>query len=257
MKTTTLVALFTTFILGTASAHAEGETLAALNSGDVVEDYRGVANDIVEKLVPIELDAPYKYRRNRHGFMVDLGYENLQFINYYSIIDGNTQFYDMFGDIEIPMYNVQASYKYNFGIGSLAANLGLGYATYSSNDSGVARTLSLTKYSLSVSYIMDMLFDEPYVAPYATFGINQFTIEEEAGAKKESTGIEAAYFYSFGALIQLNWLDPGVSRQALKDNGLQNTYLDIHVSVLEPSLTSGEPNTETEYSIGAGLRMEF
>lgn len=249
LKTKTLVTIITTFILGCAIAHAE--------LTDVVEDYREVNNDIVQKIIPVELNAPYKYRRETHGFTIDMGYENLQFINYYSIVDGTTQFYDMFGDIEIPLYYLQGGYKYNFGIGALTANLGIGQANYFSRDSGISRELIVTKYSVSASYIMDVLFDEPYIAPYASFGINQFTLEEQAGDVKASTGIEAAYFYSFGALIQLNWIDQKAALGGLRDNGLQNTYVDVHVSVYEPGLDPDDPNTETEYSLGAGIKMEF
>jgi hypothetical protein len=246
----TLVAVATTLIVSTARA--------ATDTSDIVEDYRQPpTNDIVEKFIAVDVFAPYKLRRNTSGFMLGLGVENAQFYNYDSIQDFKTTYFDMFGDSEIPIYNMQLSYKYNFSLGSLMANGGLGYGTYTSGVSGTIRSLNVTKYSLSASYVMDAIFDEPYAAPYVTFGVNQFNIEEKNGAETFSTGIEAAYFSTVGILLQLNWLDKRVSRDALRDFGLQNTYLDLFVTQFQPGLDPQDPNTETEYTFGAGLKLEF
>lgn len=245
----TLVALTTTLIVGVA--HSETET------PDVVEDYRQPMSDIVERYIPVEINAPYKIRRENDGFLFSIGYENVEMYNYMSLFDFTTAFHDMFGEIEIPIYNMQLGYKYNFMLGAMAANLGMGYGTYSSPDSGIFRTLSIIKYTLSASYIMDNIFDEPYAAPYATFGVNQFSLTERAGEEELSTGIEAAYFTSVGVLIQLNWLDSTVARRSLMEYGLENTYLDLYVSQFQPSIDETDPNTETEYTFGAGLKLEF
>jgi hypothetical protein len=245
----TLVAVTTTLIAV--------PTLAATEGSDVVEDYRTPVSDIVEMRIPMDMEASYKKRRNTNGFMFGLNYENAEMYKYVSILDFTTPYQDMFGSSEIPIYNVQLSYKYNFSLGSLAATGTLGYGTYSSDISGTMRTLSFTKYGISASYVMDMLFDEPYAAPYVTFGVNQFNIMEKNGEDSESTGIEAAYFYTVGVLIQLNWLDGAVSHAALKEYGLQNTYLDVFMTQFQPSLDAEDPNTETKFAFGAGMRMEF
>jgi hypothetical protein len=177
--------------------------------------------------------------------------------NYVSIIDFATLYYDMFGVTEIPLYNLQLSYKYNFFLGGVSLNTGIGYGTLTSKVSGSIRTIELTKYMLSASYIVDSLFDEPYVAPYVTFGMNQFGITEKNGEESFSTGIEAAYFYTVGALIQLNWLDQAAATRALMEYGLENSYLDVFVTQFQPSLDPLDPNTETEYTLGAGMRLEF
>ncbi|MBK9324646.1 MAG: hypothetical protein IPM97_17160 [Bdellovibrionaceae bacterium] len=243
LKLKTLVAMTTTLIVLTANA--------------AVEDYREQTNDIVEQHVPIEVDRPYREHRRNHGILFGLNYENTQMYNYVSIADFTTPFADMFGDIEIPIYNLYLSYKYNFLLGALTANLGGGYGTYTSSDSGILRTLSFAKYSASASYIADTIFKEPFVAPYVTFGANQFDITEGAGEEAYSAGVQLAYFYTAGLLIQLNWLDEAVSKKSLVDYGLENTYLDVFVSQFQPSIDPDDPNTETEYTFGAGMRLEF
>ncbi len=249
LKLKTLVAI-TTMLIAT-------QALGAVGDAAVVEDYREPLSDVVEMHIPIEVNQPYRDRRLDHGFMFGLNYENTQMFNYVSIVDFTTPFADMFGDIEIPIYNTSVGYKYNFLLGSLAANLGLGYGTYSSSDSGIFRSLTFTKYSASASYIADALFKEPYVAPYATVGVNQFDITEKAGEAEYSHGIQAAYFFTAGLLLQLNWLDEDVARKSIVDYGLENTYLDVFVTQFQPSVDPEDPNTETEYTFGAGLRLEF
>lgn len=245
----TLVAIATTFIAVTS--------LAEVDRSDIVEDLREPVSDIVEMRIPLEVNSPYKQRRETHGFLVGLNFENTEMFNYVSIIDFATPYYDMFGVTEIPIYNLQMSYKYNFSLGALSVNTGIGYGTFSSQVSGSIRTLEITKYMLSASYIADGLFDEPYVAPYVTFGMNQFGITEKNGEESFSTGIEAAYFYTAGVLIQLNWLDHEAATRALIEYGLENSYLDVFVTQFQPSLDPGDPNTETEYTLGAGVRLEF
>ncbi|RYZ89189.1 MAG: hypothetical protein EOP06_09700 [Proteobacteria bacterium] len=245
----TLVVVLTTFIAFAANA--------AIDEDEVIEDFRTPTSDLVELKLPVDTSSAYKERRGTHGFMFGLNYENVQFKDYVSIVDFNTTYYGMFGDSEFPIYNLLMSYKLNFVLGALTANAGIGYGTHSSEDSGTLHKLTVTKYNVSASYIVDNLFKEPYGAPYVSFGINQFNLDEKSGEVAISTGIEAAYFYSVGMLIQLNWLDQSVARDSLRDYGLENTYLDVYVSQFQSSQDGIDPNTQTEYNIGAGLKLEF
>ncbi|MGZ3798055.1 MAG: hypothetical protein ACXVB1_16915, partial [Pseudobdellovibrionaceae bacterium] len=240
----TFVCLSSTLIIGQVHA-SEVEP--------VVGDYR-TANDLVELHYPVEINVPYRDRRETSGFLFSLGYENVMLDRYVSIVDFTTFYQDMFGNSEFPVYGIELSYKYNFALGALTANFGFGYGTISDDGSGIARSLTLTKYTFSGSYIMDALFKEPYVAPYVTAGIMRIGLEETAADKTEKGNIDLLYFYQAGLLFQLNWLDPTVSKKNLLDYGLENTYLDIFVSKYEPSSNVNDPDTSTDYSIGAGIR---
>ncbi|HEY8271088.1 MAG TPA: hypothetical protein VIG33_09400 [Pseudobdellovibrionaceae bacterium] len=247
LLTATLVCLINTLIVSHALA-AEVEPIVA--------DYRS-ANDLVELHYPVETNLSYKERHETAGFMFSVGYENVILDRYVSIVDFTTFYQDMFGEAEFPVYGLNLSYKYNFSLGALTADFGLGYGSISDDGSGTVRSLELKKYSISGSYIMDMLFSEPYFAPYVTAGIMRLGLEEKAGEEKVTGNIDMLYFYQAGFLFQLNWLDPTVSRKNIIDYGLENTYLDIFVSKYEPSLDVNDPDTSTDYSIGAGIRMEF
>lgn len=244
----TLVGLFTTLIVSTTAVAAVAET-------DMVEDYRGTG-DLVELHYPIEVTAPYKQRREDHGFMFALGYENVMLNKYVSIIDFTTAYQHMFGETEFAVANIDLSYKYNFALGSLTATGGFGYGAISDNASGTERKLALTKLRASVSYIADNIFDEPYVAPYITGGMMNLGIEEKAGDAAEKHAVDTMFFQA-GLLFQLDWLDPSYSKRTISDLGLQNTYLDVFVMQYAKSSDAVDPNTSTDYSYGAGIRMEF
>jgi len=249
----TLVCTTATLIL--SAAHAATDDSG--KGGDIVEDYRKPVSDIVELHYPIEPDKPYKQRRNTNGFMLSIGYENVLFNQYLSAIDFTTPYSDMFGSSEIQVYKVEANYKFNFSLGSLMAGMGLGYGTLSSVGSGTMHSIEISKYSASLSYVMDALANEPYVAPYVTAGLMQLDLKETSETDSQSGSIQMAMFYQAGLLVQLNWLDDAVSRKALMDYGLQNTYADLFISHYEPSSSPDDPNTGTGWNLGAGLRLEF
>lgn len=244
----TLVGLSMTLIL--VHAHAAEE------SPDAVEDYRR-ANDLVELHYPVEIDLPYREHRGTHGFMFSVNYENVMLDRYVSVIDNTTFYQDMFGETEFPVYNLNLSYKYNFALGSLTANFGVGYGSIKEDATGVEHTLSLTKYMVSGTYIMDALFAEPYVAPYGTFGVMRLGLTEANPTQSVNGNIDMLYFMQAGLLIQLNWLEDGVARRSLVESGLENTYLDVFVSKYEPSSDINDPDTSTDYMLGAGLRLEY
>lgn len=227
-----------------------------INEGAIVEDYRN-SESLVEKHFPIEITASYKERREESAFMFSLNYENVMLDRYVSRLDSTVLYQDMFGESEFPVYNLDLSYKYNVFLGSFTGNVGIGYGSIVDDTTGVSYSLSLLKYNISASYIMDMLFDEPYAAPYVAAGVMRLKVEEKADAAAVTRSMGALAYYQAGVLIQLNWMDPSVSRKNITDYGLQNTYLDVFVSKYEPSSSLDDPDTSTDYSLGAGLRLEF
>lgn len=244
----TLVCFAMTLILSHAFA-AEG-------TQEEVEDYR-MSQGLVELHTPVEVEAPYRDRRNTHGFMVSLNYENVMLDRYVSVIDGTTFYQDMFGESEFPLYNLNFSYKFNFSLGSLATNFGVGYGSVEDETGGIYNSLSLTKYSASASYLMDALFEEPYAVPYGTFGVMRLSLDEKNATESVTGNIDMLYFMQAGVLLQLNWLEENLARESLVDYGLENTYLDIFVAKYEASPDVNDPDTSTDYMLGVGIRMEY
>lgn len=249
----TLVCLSTTLIV--SYSHAAVFANTGDRAEELVEDYSNTG--LVELHTPVVVDAPYRERRNTHGFLFGLYYENVMLDRYASIIDGTTLYQDMFGESEFPLYNLELSYKYNFKLGAITASLGAGYGEIESDGSGILRSLKMTKYQASVGYIMDTLFEEPYGAPYVSIGVMRVGIDEDDSTQTVGHDIDMLMHYQIGVMFQLNWLDSAVARHSLVDYGLQNTYLDVFVSQYSASESLDDPDTSTDYTIGAGLRLEY
>jgi hypothetical protein len=226
------------------------------NEDSLVEDYRNTEG-LVEMHYPIDADIPYKQRRPDTAFTFGLTYENFYPSNYSSIIDAADFYQDLFGEAEIPMVSADIGFKYNFTLGALLAGIGGGYGTLSETRGEVLRKVEFTKGSAYLGYLMDSVFDEPYVAPYITGGATIFSISETAGEETASGTTDNCFFYKAGVLVQLNWLEDDTSRKSLIDNGLQNTYLDLFVTQYSTSANEDDTDTETGINFGAGLKLEF
>lgn len=242
-----------------SGAASSSESSANLGGDEValVEDQRDVSEPLVEMHYPVDFDQPYKQRRETTAFTFGLSYENFYPQGFTSILDENDQYTDLFGETEIPMIGFDLGYKYNFALGGIFAGIGYGYATLSEKRGDVPRDLTLTKLSAHIGYVMDNVFEEPYIAPYILGGTTQFTIEESAGANSASGNTQTGFFYRVGALIQLNWMEDTTARTGLHDYGLQNTYLDIFMSQYTASVQDDDPNLETDPNFGAGIKLEF
>jgi hypothetical protein len=232
----------------------------------LVEDYREDTSNLVELHYPVDADVPYKQRRLTSAFTMGFSYENFYPNKYTSIINLTDSYNDMFGNSEIPMLNMDIGYKYNFSLGSLIAGVGIGIGRLTDSHKQIYSQLEFTKTMAYAGYVMDSIFNEPYVAPYFMGGTTLFSIKESVADETptgnvntvtESGSTNTGFFYKVGALIQLNWIEDDVFRKGLIDYGLQNTYLDVFVTQYTTSISEDDPDIETGINFGAGLRVEF
>jgi hypothetical protein len=213
---------------------------------------------LVEITYPVDTFASYKDRRITHGANVGINITNFVPYNWESQIDG--EYYgDTFGATPISLFCIEMGYKFNFVMGSISLMPGIGFGEQKADFNGVSRTMNVMKFSGKGMFALDNLFSEPYLVPYAAASVWQMRITEflETSTEKyvHPTGIGLEY--SFGALIQLNWLEPDLARQSLSNSGLQNTYIDLYVSQHMNSSSTNDPSTITAMDFGAGLRLEF
>jgi hypothetical protein len=226
----------------------------------------------IEVVYPADRLVPYRERRSDWGFTFGIQYEQIFPSSYKSQID-EFSYEEMFGTTSVDMIQGQLGVKYNFGLGSIGASAVLGAGSNYSrevmnhlddpNTPAVEKPeadakLQVTKIGAAITFVMDALFAEPYIAPYIEGQVFQLDWMESAlgvdsvsGQTQMSTGIGA------GLLIQLNWLDPAAAFEAQNTSGLQNTYLDLYVSQYNGSSSSEDPNFQTDVNYGAGLRLEF
>jgi hypothetical protein len=68
---------------------------------------------------------------------------------------------------------------------------------------------------------------------------------------------QVAPYFTFGAQINLDWLDPISSRQGYEENGIQATFVYIEGRKFIASTAARDPDFENDIEPNIGLRMEF
>lgn len=214
-----------------------------------------------------DLTLPYKKRRNTHGVLFSLTFEDFYPPNYISIIDQEP--IDNFLDGNAAhLMGAEIGYKYNFPLGSLALLFQYSKGSAIGSKLGYDRTLTVDKVSVSANYAADMIMDEPYVVPYIQGSLNNFDVAEDDQNFEGGNSAKMVMGYRFGLLFQLDWIEKSIDRSThtdgLKSSGLQNTYLDVFVNnyvtpsnVLSSDNADGEADVFAEAQLGLGLKMEF
>jgi hypothetical protein len=79
------------------------------------------------------------------------------------------------------------------------------------------------------------------------------------GAQTDSFSIttQMGYNYIVGFLFQLDWLDYDSAKTSTFDWGLENAFLDVYATQYAKTQSADDPNTETDWLYGAGLRLEY
>lgn len=218
------------------------------------------AEEGVAQLVEVELLqdnlAPYKERREDHGAYVGLTYEGLDLQNFISTLDLKT-YGELFGNEPIPLLRVMIDYKYNLALGSLALGLDFGQGRLSDSMSGEDRSLEVTKYGIALKFTADMIFNEPYIAPYVAISFWQMGVSETSPTDSFSAKTQMGMNYTAGLLLQLDWIDFESAKNATFLWGLENTFIDVYATQYAQTSASEDPNTETDFLYGGGLRFEF
>lgn len=218
-----------------------------------------VTNDqgdhLVEVHYPQDVLALYKERREDRGIYFSVGYEDLVLNKFISMIDSRT-YKENFGSTGIALIRAGLEYKFNMDIGSLALGVEGGHGEVSGKDTVGDRKMSATKYGATAKFVADMIFDEPYVAPYVGISGWQMSVEDKTTTTKLSESVNG-YNYSLGLMIQLNWIDYATAKSATFDYGLENTYIDVYATQYASAGSGTDPDLSTDFILGANLRFEF
>ncbi len=206
----------------------------------------------------------YRDRRTTSGLLINVNAENLYFSEYKSILDG-ALYEKLFGQEDLAMVQLQAGYKFNFILGSIVGGASYGSGTLIDDRSTEERLLTLNKKSVYAQWLVDSLMKEPYIVPYIGFNFWTMSIHEENKTALPASGKVTSLIHdtgngtsiTVGFLIQLNWLEPEVSKLAYLNDGLENTYLDVFWTEYRGTDHALDPNLEDGFNFGAGLRFEF
>jgi hypothetical protein len=231
-----------------------------------VPNYTGDGQITVER--PKDVTLPYKERRNNWGVLFAINYEQFNPENYNSLIL-NQDYKTISGDKSIPLIGAEFGVKYNFLLGSVSALVGYSQGEIDNKSTGLDQiTTSISKADINIA--IDGVMNEPYIVPYAQFGMHSINWSEEgtvgAVTSEESFTTDWNFHYKVGFSFQLNWIEKAIDPSSQEDSvrsGLENTYLDVfYTSYAQPAQVAEVNGAEGEADlqssqIGAGLKLEF
>lgn len=215
-------------------------------------------------ILPADLSSvsalvPYSIRRKQTGFEVGLKYVMFEPTSYESDYASSTliSFEDLYGSA--PMYELFVNYKRNLSFGSIGAELGYGFYSNDVDDTsfGDQLSLSLQVVRLGGKFILDTLYFEPYIAPYVGGGAYTVLYKEQNGSNSFNGNTQISYYFSGGALFQLNWIDRAAAVEAYSEGGIENTFVFLEVSQHMASTAEGDPDFSTDLTFSGGLSLEF
>lgn len=227
-----------------------------LGVGGTARAQHGDPQGLVEVEVPQDVLANYRERRPHHGIYVGVTYEQFVPKEFISALDAKT-YETMYGTDAIPLVGLGIDYKYNIAIGSLSLGVGAAMGSISDSRGGEDRKLDITKYALNARFTLDALMPEPYAAPYVGFSAYQMGVNDHNATTNKSETTAVGYAYTVGVLLQLDWIDYDVAKQATFNIGLENTFIDLYMIQYAKAGSEADANMETDMTFGAGLRLEF
>ena len=250
-------------LLGASLASAEDEI-----SDDGGSRHKGMV--IVEpvEVTKVEPDGTvvgrnYRERRGHWGAMIGVGYNSYEPTRYVPqqtggpSIEDLSEFRAVYTKPDTPLLELQLNAKRNLDFGSLSAEFGVGQYKNNADNPAVAATLSLTPIRLGLTFAADVIWKEPYVVPYVSVGGYVMNFREEGEEDSVGGTTKVAPYSNLGALIQLDMLDRGASRDAYLETGLQSTFVFVEVRKYYASSGGDDPDLSNTVSYGGGLRVEF
>lgn len=217
---------------------------------------------LVELHTGSEYVQAYRERRTWSGILIGVSTQTYNPKNYVSVLDG-VAYEDAFA--AMPDFSqIEGGWKLNLAGVSVAFLLNYGRADRSSAKSGENRAITIERTMLRTQLIIDGLLPEPYVAPYGSFdfwdgGTMTFGVDESIPALNQKfsgkTGSGSAL--TAGVLLQLNWLEKNWADSAYRSVGIENTYLDLFAQKVNTTSGSDDPDVSSDFSWGAGVKIEF
>jgi hypothetical protein len=199
---------------------------------------------------------PYRKRRESWGSFVTVGWSQYSPTEYTPdfTIENFSSYY---GNAEGPMMELTVTPKKNFGLGSIGADIGVGYYMNEGKDGS---ELTLIPVRLGLSLSLDTIFEEPYIVPYGAIGMYTIAYKESTASVSVNGNTLAAMYFSFGLKFQLDWIDSDGDYSSYDEQGMENTFLYVEArnygvpESTNPDLASPE---DEPFQIGAGISLEF
>lgn len=214
---------------------------------------------------------PYRQRRKTWGFELSATYSFFEPANYQSFFyeqqDPQNNFDNLYDSASLGYISLIASIRYNSTLGGVSLGLGGGY--YKNKGRNNSLDLSLIPLQTRLTWTLDNIMEEPYIAPYAAMGLGYVSIIEEqdavgvdpnplpptdpnnpptntnANTNSERRG-QFVLFYDVGVLIQLDWMEKSADLSMQTSSGMENAYIKAGMMAFFSNLNGLNPDETTD-----------
>lgn len=213
------------------------------------------------QLIPVSRSGdfklpPYRDRRKAWGKTFSVSYSMFAPVyyepNFYSV-----NFEEIYPSDDIPLIEINFTWKKNMAIGSLGVEFGLGIYENESDIVELPSRLKIYPIRLGGVFAMDNLFEEPKFVPYVAGGAYTMHYAEEVASSSVNGYTQASFYVTAGILFQLNWIDRQAALESYVDSGIENTFLFLEARKFFASSAAKDPDFESDPHAAAGFRVEF
>jgi hypothetical protein len=198
--------------------------------------------------------TPYRDRRSRFTGLFGIEAGTYAPVNFNSQEISGGPSYSSLYSANLPNIEVVFGTKFNFLLGSLAAQFSGGY--FSASNTGQSATLTVTPLTLGLTYGLDTIFKEPYVVPYFTGGLYTDIWKEVAQGLTAQGRTGFGPFFAIGLLFQLDWMDTETHETGYRDFGLENTFVFLEARSFLAT-DDGPIDFSTPLQVSGGFKFEF
>lgn len=206
---------------------------------------------------------PYKKRQGDWSLLLSLGSEKVSYPGLLTQVSAETEdftFAEMFGERNNFMMNIELGPKYNTRLGSFS--ILFGYGNFNKNDSriGSESGLSIYRYSVTLNYYLDTIFEEPYIVPYVGGGAWTADYRETSESYPDDVrhySTDVGTQLKFGVLLGLDWIEGDSAYASRRRTHTTAAFLNIYGISNMMSEAEPDPDLENDIDIGASLILEF
>jgi hypothetical protein len=199
---------------------------------------------------------PYRNRREKWGHTAGIGYSSFTPFNMEPDV-GAFGFDEVYGTAEMPLLELQYSFKRNLQLGSVGVEVAAGMYQNSSDSDLVESDLRLIPVRMGLNLSFDNLYFEPFVVPYGMIGAYTVFYEENHDTVSFGGNTQVAPYFGGGVAFQLNWVDREAARMSYLESGIENTFIYVDARKYMKSGVASDPDLSTGFDWGAGMRLEF
>jgi len=197
---------------------------------------------------------PYLKRRKKWGTMVGLAYSMFEPTSYVPN-HSNDDFSTFYKSASAPLTELQIIIKRHFGSSSLGLDIGIGSYSASSNSGA---NLQIIPIRFGGRFALEGLFkEEPIVVPYVSGGAYIAKYSESLSGSNVDGSTGVSFYYNFGVMMQLNWINKNVARVGYEENGVENSFLYIEGRQFLSSSEAKDPDFASELHANLGVSIEF